>query len=114
MTMVKAGSREWKIALLMKRPVPAGDQAAGVALADGEDVQTLTASSHSSIRARKKYGSACTNIRPGSSRSSQPPCRHPAKMPSNVPRKKAITVAVPTRASVHGIVWASSDDTDAG
>ena len=51
---------------------------------------------------------------PGSTRSSQPPCRQPAMMPRTVPTAKAMTVAVPTRMIVQGIVWASRLDTLAG
>ena len=57
---------------------------------------------------------AWRNIRPGSERSSQPPCRQPAMMPSAVPSRKAITVAVPTSVSVHGIVSPSNWETLAG
>ena len=72
------------------------------------------ASSSTRISAKKKYGIACRNIRPGSTRSSVPPCRQPATMPSAVPIRKAMTVATPTRVMVHGRVWASSEETCAG
>ncbi len=53
-------------------------------------------------KARKKYGAAWKNVVTGSRLSSQVPRRQAISTPSRVPSAKLISVAVPTRPSVHG------------
>ena len=58
-------------------------------------------SRYSSISASQKYGMAARNVVDGTSESSQVPRRQPTTAPSPMPSSKLMTVAVPTRSSVH-------------
>ena len=57
---------------------------------------------------RKKYGTAWKKVDTGSIPSSQDPRRQPSAIPASVPSAKLITVAAPSRPTVHGRVCPST------
>ncbi len=78
---------------------------------DGNQVRCTEKIRISSV-ARKKYGMAWTNVITGSSDSSQPPRRQAARVPMAVPSTKLMTVARPTRTTVHQMCWLITVSTD--
>ncbi len=88
-------------------PVPARHQPARVALADREEVSAgRRAARAGSGRGRSRASPGGTSGRAGPGRASRRAASRP-RCRARCRRTKAITVAVPTRVSVHGIVWPS-------
>jgi hypothetical protein len=66
------------------------------------------------MRPSQKYGIDDRNVVTGITMSTQDPRHQPASTPSSVPRKKLMTVVMPTRPSVHGRLSESTSDTGVG
>ena len=66
------------------------------------------------MSASQKYGTAEKKVEMGSSESAHVPRRQPMPAPMTVPRVKLMSVAMPTRPTVHGSAWAITSATGVG
>src|SRR5215475_10387695 len=111
--MVSAGSRLCWMALQMNEDDQLGTTLASKPPEDGKKLP-VPVKSVMKIRPSQKYGMDARNCVAGRMPSTQLPRRHPAKTPSDVPMMNAITVVVPTSATVHGRLCLSTSVTGVG